>query len=165
MVPILIFAWTEQVHKKNKTKTISTIKRANNSHWVVTNLHKIGFSVVVSACEAAVKKPQLAKLRVCRYMIHEVVGCVKNRSDLIQSVQTLLISACSTLLGIYRESSVCVRVCASASLCTTTTLTLMFSHSPGNLTLWRNTQRTLLPERFLTHASLQRLHRSYLLHI
>lgn len=51
----------------------------------IVNVHKTGLSVVVSACEAEysslVKKPQLAKRRVCRDMIHEFVGCVKNRSD------------------------------------------------------------------------------------
>lgn len=75
--------------------------------------------MVLSACEAAnsslVKKPQLAKRRAGRYMIHEVVGCEKNRSDtLIQSVHTLLISVCSTF-GNLPESLSCVRVCVSFS--------------------------------------------------
>lgn len=41
------------------------------------NIQKMRFSAVVIACEAAkssLVKPQLAKCRVCRYMIHEAAG-------------------------------------------------------------------------------------------
>lgn len=41
------------------------------------NIQNMRFSAVVSACKAAKSsfgKPQLAKCRVCRYMIHEAAG-------------------------------------------------------------------------------------------
>lgn len=82
----------------------------------VVNVHKTGLSVVVSACEAAnaslLKKPQLAKRRVCRDMIHKFVGCVKNRSD------SYSVSAHFWFLPVATFGNLpvsCVRVCVLVS--------------------------------------------------